>query len=1262
MLGALKKISDKLSGWLDAYMDKFGASLRTKLIVIFLIVKIVPLVLLLLIAWIQFARLGNEVNERTNDLAEEMNLTLTDAGELAITDATVALNTSAVEQIERLTTDTAQDVARFLYNRDDDLLYLATIEPSAANYSDFINNKRGNIANRGSWALADDGMSWIRTDGPVAEDPGDVSTNVENNDEADGVGFHHRLPDLFLEDYVKVPYYDEITYIGTDLREQIKVTASGSTKANYPLGIALGDVSNKGDTYVGAETYGSEIRSLKPGEIYVSDVIGKYVPSHFIGMYTPKQMIVSAIGAESTALKGADGETLPEETREYVDALTDITQREIPESVVEGGVSDQAACDALMAATADKAVGLLDEAGKLLESDELKERNAALKEKISKLSFKPSQEAYAGEENPIGVRFEGIVRFVTPVADSRGNVQGYVSFALNHDHIMEFMDHISPMTERYTELPSAYDGNYAFIWDYQCRSIVHPRHHSIVGYNPDTGNEEIPWLENSLYQELLTRVGGSGLADLEANWAGLTNNPQIPSQEWPGVDSLVKDVPVFNGQTRQNKPSPDLTAAGYVGLDGRYLNTAPQCTGWMNLTEDGGSGSFYILWSGLYKLTTAAAIPYYTGQYAPTDKNGFSRRGFAMVTIGAGLDSFQKPAQDTADKLDAAIAEANENVLAESEKTQETIVDNMTATSIQLVATTAIIVFLVVLIAIWMASFIANNVTVLIGGVTKFRLGDRRFRFHTERADEFGELADSFDEMADSITDSVHTPLVITDMDMKILYINELGSELIGRAEKDLIGTPYRDASLYPVGTEYDPIAVMLEGRQPSEFKNEKDGRYYRGDAQYLFDKNENKIGYIITSTDVTELSLGRERLEKAVKDANKANEAKGQFLARMSHEIRTPMNAIVGITNIVEKKLGEIGTGEGNPKIDNIREHVAQIENSSHHLLGLLNDILDLSKIEAGKIEISEEMFNLENMAETVKEIILPRCGSKAIELNTKFDDSIATPVVSDSLRLRQVLINLLGNSVKFTPESGRIDFFIDRMDETEDKYLVKYTVGDNGIGISKDAIGGIFDLFEQADGSITRRFGGTGLGLPISQTIVNLMGGEIAVDSKEGEGSVFSFELWMRKSDTESMAYEGAEPAPADVDYTGKRILIVDDVDINRMILGTLLEDTGIGILEAEDGEEAIKIFEDSEEGSIDLILMDVMMPVMNGLEAAKRIREMDRSDAGTVPIIAVTANAFKEDAEKTISAGMNAHLSKPIDPDSLNSALYKYLILKK
>jgi signal transduction histidine kinase/CheY-like chemotaxis protein/HAMP domain-containing protein len=916
-----------------------------------------------------------------------------------------------------------------------------------------------------------------------------------------------------------------MTYLDLAGNEIVKVATSDRMDRTRK------NISSRLNTYVKAETYFDELKNLKPGEIYVSDVIGAYVRSHLIGMYTP----------ENAGTRG--------------------------------------------------------------------------------LEFKPEEEAFAGKENPNGRRFKGIIRWAAPVLRG-GRIAGYVTLALDHDHIMEFVDRVTPMAERYVEMPSAYDGNYAFIWDYQCRNICHPRHHSIVGFNPETGEPETPWLEDRIYNDWQA----SGLPYTE----------------------FIKGVPAFQAQSRSRKPAPELTAAGLVGLDGRYLNNAPQCIGWFDLTREGGSGSFLILWSGIWKPNTAAAIPYYTGNYGKT------KRGFGFVAIGAGLEDFQRPALETKAVLDTVIGNANQVLENVAGDTRKAISNNLLRTNISLGISAGLMITLVVLIAIWMASAFTNSIMNLNKGISRFRAGERQFRFHAPVKDELGALADSFDEMADSLVAADRDLLVIISIDQKVIYVNNRALDSINKPLDEVIGRPYGEISFYPVDPKYNPVTALWEDREPEILYLPDKDQYVRGKATYLKDKNGENIGYIITTSDVTEMVTQQKELERAVAEANNANAHKGEFLARMSHEIRTPMNAIIGMTNIVKKQLGENSDDR-----DTVMNNIGQIEASSQHLLGLLNDILDISKIEAGKIELSSEPVDLCKLANTVTTIIKPRCEEKNITFDTHFDLPPRINHLCDPLRLRQVLINLLGNAVKFTPEMGTVSFSIILKKRNNGISWIDFSVKDTGIGIPEAALEKLFKPFEQGNKAITQKYGGTGLGLVISKSIVQLFGGDIEVKSKAGQGSEFCFELTL----AEAAADEEEEVAAEDVagKLKGRRALLADDVAINRMIAISLLEETGLEVDEAEDGVQAVDVFKKSAQDYYDIIYMDIQMPNMDGYETTAQIRALDRPDAKTVPIVALTANAFKEDIDKATANGMNAHLAKPMEPEKVLEVTLRLLKIR-
>ncbi len=394
------------------------------------------------------------------------------------------------------------------------------------------------------------------------------------------------------------------------------------------------------------------------------------------------------------------------------------------------------------------------------------------------------------------------------------------------------------------------------------------------------------------------------------------------------------------------------------------------------------------------------------------------------------------------------------------------------------------------------------------------------------------------------------------------------------------------------------------------------------------------------------ELQLQIREREAAELDARVASNAKSSFLARMSHEIRTPLNAVIGMSEIAKKYV------TGNEKA---LAAINRITSSSHHLLGILNDILDMAKIESGKMELASEPFNLGKALDEVSNIILTRCSDKNIRFTADAGEVRDLVVAGDKLRLNQVLINLLGNAVKFTDAGGAVGISIKPVREKGRELTLAFSVWDRGIGMTREQVARLFVPFEQADASIASRFGGTGLGLSISKNLVSAMGGDIRVDSAPGEGTAFSFDLTLRKGRM-SMAetVEKADP----VDLGGARILLVEDIEVNRMIIGELLSATGVIIDEALNGAEAVEKFSASPANHYRLVFMDIQMPVMDGYEAAKAIRALDHPDARRIPMIAMTANAYREDVERATAAGMDGHLSKPVNIDALFATLSRYI----
>jgi CheY-like chemotaxis protein len=384
---------------------------------------------------------------------------------------------------------------------------------------------------------------------------------------------------------------------------------------------------------------------------------------------------------------------------------------------------------------------------------------------------------------------------------------------------------------------------------------------------------------------------------------------------------------------------------------------------------------------------------------------------------------------------------------------------------------------------------------------------------------------------------------------------------------------------------------------------------------------------------------------------AEKANQAKSDFLSRMSHEMRTPMNAIIGMTKIAEKT----------DDVSRLKYCLSTINTSSVHLLGIINDVLDMSKIEAGKFELEKIPMNIEKMIMKVSNIIIDNIEKKNQKLNVNMVKDLEMNYIADDLRLSQIITNLLSNAVKFTPEKGEITLAVEKIRSKGNFNTLRFSVTDTGIGMTEEQIARLFNAFEQADGSISRKFGGTGLGLAISKNIVEKMDGRIWVESKAGAGSSFIFEVDLELSPFQEGAARKSPEIKTEAtvetpDLSGVNIILAEDMEINREIFIALLEETHITIDSAENGLIAVSKFRENPE-KYDLIIMDVQMPEMDGYEATRTIRAMDTLKAKNIPIIAMTANAFKEDVDRCLDAGMNDHLAKPIDEKSVMEKITRY-----
>jgi PAS domain S-box-containing protein len=493
--------------------------------------------------------------------------------------------------------------------------------------------------------------------------------------------------------------------------------------------------------------------------------------------------------------------------------------------------------------------------------------------------------------------------------------------------------------------------------------------------------------------------------------------------------------------------------------------------------------------------------------------------------------------------------------------------------------------------------------------------------------------------------------IIITDADLdngpNIIYVNNAFCKLSGYTIEEIMGKTPR--ILQGHATDRNVLNDLKEKLSNGKSFQGELKNFSKYGAEYWLDINitpvKNDEGTITHFTsierDITERKAKEAELKHQMKRAKTANVSKSEFLANMSHELRTPMNGIIGLSDLLMDT----------PLNEEQEQSIEAINKSSETLLIILNDILDFSKIEAGEMTFENIPFNLKAVIDDTIKLLKSQIESKNIEFKYHYSSSLPAGLVGDSTRLQQIIINLIGNALKFT-EKGEIALTLSR---TEDNML-KILVDDTGIGIPKNKLNDIFMKFTQADETTSRRFGGTGLGLSISQKLTELMGGTIGVHSIEGQGSSFWFKIPIVEADIDVSKMSTNTQNLTPVDFSNANIMIVDDHPINLMYMRKLLKKIGIDRVQMVDnGQEA---FEYTQVGMYDAILMDCQMPGMDGFETTEAIRKMHKGNTLHTPIIAVTANAMKGDREKCIAAGMDDYLSKPVDPNALQQTLQKWV----
>lgn len=647
------------------------------------------------------------------------------------------------------------------------------------------------------------------------------------------------------------------------------------------------------------------------------------------------------------------------------------------------------------------------------------------------------------------------------------------------------------------------------------------------------------------------------------------------------------------------------------------------------------------------------------------------------------------------------------------------------------------------------------------------------------------------EKLFNQLSQNVDEVFIIARDNKAFSYVSPNSSRLIGIQSREIIGNPDAIYRILPENIR-NWLVGALSGQEPEaeemDFYLEETGKYYNIHIFPISDSTNSLSGehYIVVLSDQTRAHMQKQNLQDALDAANLASEAKSSFLSHMSHEIRTPMNAIIGMTTIAVSRIDD------KKRVEDCLEKISE---SSRHLLVLINDVLDMSKIESGKLSISREPFNLNRSIKNINNLVRPQMQGKNLDFEILLENVVQEDLIGDALRLNQVLINILSNSLKFTPEGGSVCLKILQLPARQSRIVFRFIISDTGIGMSKEFLKKLYLPFEQATATTTAKYGGTGLGMPITYNLVKLMGGTISVESEEGKGTTFTIELPFGLSEAsrpqrdslpplkvlvvdddsgtcehaalllEKMGMtttsvnngkdavrmvkeahergedfdvclidwkmpemDGAETAkrirdfmgsdlliiiisaydwgpieqkareigvndfiakpffasslydtllaavkPAkehsdsledlqkNYNFAGKRILLVEDNEFNREIAQEFLQMVNAEVDNAENGQQAVDMVVGKPEGYYDLVLMDVQMPVLNGHEATRKIRASGHPGTETLPIIAMTANAFSEDVTLAQEAGMNGHLPKPIDINKLYRAIASHIFKK-
>jgi len=1296
-----------------------GLSLRTKLIVLLVLVMVIPL----LVSW-WFARhhaqvLGERVSKQTAAMTHEMRESVMTVGTRTTNDAIRALELLSREKIERLSTDIAHEIAAFLYDRDDDIRFVAGLPLTEASFSHFLSGRTREVIEHGQWTLAPNGQSWIPASQP-AQPPHEVSPPLRENQ----IGFHYRPPET---DGMRIrrPLYLEMTFVDLEGRERLKITTTSR------LSSELRDVSRKENTYCQAETYFHELRGLGDWEIYVSSVIGAYVPSTVTGPYLPERVLASGIvyepeesgyaGKENPVGKRFEGlirwaaPVLQDGRRiGYVTLALDhrhlmgFTDHTVPTGARYCSIPDAstgnyaftADCQGRIIAhprhyhiigydpaTGESVPPWLDEetyekwkrSGKRFsefvqdvpeyDSPSRHKRASLEQEQAGQLgldyrylNFAPQCLGFQtlttyGGSGSFHLFWDGLwklnataaIHYYTGQYGAQRRGFGHVGITANisefHSPVVETKNYIDEfIAERDAGLARQQDDLYRTISDNVAQSMTR------LGESTAAMIVILVGLAAWIASALRNRVAAitRGVRDFQAG--KLKERLKAKSS-----DELGQLATAFNQMAQSIETSYETLSksekrfraifnqtfqiAGFLTPQGIVLAANSAMQEFLGVTESElvGKPCWALPWwtdsTDLQRLVPDAVRKAAEGQFLRFEATSACSLGDMRV-----LDFSLKPFKDDSGSVVNLVLEARditelknaENELRRHRDQLEVFVQERTR------------------------DLTSTNKRL------QREIGERQQAEYKVRAER--DKAQRYLDIAGAI-------IVLIDSHHKTALINKKGCEVLGYTEGELIGSDWFEAVVSEDDRDsYRSLLSMMmsKGAESVEYAENtvltKDGRplTIAWQISVLTDMGGKAIGTLSSGVDITQRKRTEEELRRARDAAEVANRTKSAFLANISHEIRTPLNAILGFCQLMLRDFSIAAQH---------RQSIERINRSGEHLLALINEVLEMSKIESGCSAVNPADLDLYRLLEDIEMMFRVRTDAKGLQFEVSTSEGLARHIVADQGKIRQVLINLLGNAVKFTDNGGvllRVSSQNGCLKKSSTECELPHTgtemqlileVEDTGVGISPQDRERIFQPFEQL-GTGAGEEGGTGLGLAICKEFAGIMGGAISVTSRNGQGSVFRVEIPVARGSDQSFVTSKPKARvvglqPGQPRY---RILVVDDIRTNREILSAMLVAVGFQVNTADNGKQAVDLF---SEWRPHAVLMDMKMPVMDGLQATKEIRTLP-GGRNTV-IIAVSAGAWEEERKTVLAEGLDDFIRKPFRETDVYDALRLHLDLE-